>query len=85
MHHSKRTILSKACKIRRRLLKANKGRKDRNAVETAVMFAEQFLMSYPVASDARVTDWCLKHYRYLDAVLTPAGKEKYWQYLTTHE
>lgn len=82
---TKRTILDQACKVRRRLLKANKGRKDRNAVETALMFAEQFLLSYPVASDHRVTEWCLKHYRYLDAVLTPAMKEKQWQYLTTHE
>lgn len=82
---TKRTILDQACKVRRQLLKANKGRKDRNAVETAVMLMEQFLMSYPVASNPRVTEWCLKHYRYLDAVLTPQMKEKYWQYLTNHE
>jgi hypothetical protein len=82
---SKRTILVQACKTRRKLMKASKGRTDWSTVEVAVMFMEQFLLNYPYASNARVTDWCLAHYRYLDTVLTPAMKEKHWQYLTTHE
>jgi hypothetical protein len=82
---SKRTILSQACKARRKLMRASKGRTDWNAVEVAVMFTEQFLLNYPYASDHRVTEWCLAHYRYLDTVLTPQAKEKHWQYLTTHD
>ena len=76
-----REVLDKGCKQRRIIIQRSRGRRDWNNLEAALMFVEQFLVNYPVASDERVREWCRKHAHQVASVLTPAMKAKYLQQL----
>ena len=78
---SLRTKLSKAVASRKRVVQLSKGRTDWTFVRTSIALCEQFLMSYPNATDERVQAWCREHYRYIWAITTGRTRKVYAELL----
>lgn len=70
---TKREALTKALKVRKRLMRLSKGRKDWGPVALSIGYAEVFLGSYPVATDERVKEWAHKHSAWV-RVLVPSNR-----------
>jgi hypothetical protein len=61
MNKPLREVLAGAIASRQAAMRGSRGRKDWPDLRVSIAFAEQFLARYPVATDERVVDWCLKN------------------------
>jgi hypothetical protein len=82
---SLRKTLSKAVASRNRLIQLGKGRDDWQELRTALALCEQFLVSYPAASDERVINWCREHHRYVWKITTSKNRRIYNELLGYNE
>jgi len=68
--------LSSAIAARRRLKELVKGRNDWDNVERSLMAGEQFLRSYPGASDQTVRAWARKNEAHIDRIFTSQTRKQ---------
>jgi hypothetical protein len=68
-----RQVLSGAIASRKAAMRGTRGRRDWHNIRVAIAFAEQFLSSYPVASDERVRSWCADNATFV-ATIVPSNQ-----------
>jgi hypothetical protein len=68
-----REVLDGAIASRQAAMRGTRGRRDFGDIKVAIAFAEQFLINYPVADDARVVAWCRKNATFV-ARIVPANQ-----------
>ena len=62
--------LSSAIAARRRVIELGKGRSDWQALKVSLMAGEQFVRSYPGASDQTVREWARRNEVHVDRIFT---------------
>jgi hypothetical protein len=68
-----REVLSGAIASRQAAMRGTRGRRDWGDLRVSIAFAEQFLINYPVADDARVVAWCRQHHTFVGRIV-PANQ-----------
>ena len=66
--------LSSAIAARRRVIELGKGRSDWQALKVSLMAGEQFVRSYPGASDQTVREWARRNEVHVDRIFTSKSR-----------
>jgi hypothetical protein len=68
-----REVLRGAIASRQAAMRGTRGRRDWGDLRVSIAFAEQFLINYPVADDARVVNWCRTNHTFIGRIV-PANQ-----------
>ena len=74
--------LSSAIAARRRVIELGKGRNDWQALKASLMAGEQFVRSYPGASDQTVRAWARRNEVHLDRIFTSKTRKQQHKLMT---